>query len=66
MDHWGRFTRQPWRKKVEVINLLLERGFPADDKGRGGIRPIPLAAKYGNYDVVVKLLNLIKTSFPVL
>ena len=45
------------KKNVEVINLLLERGFPADVKGRGGIRPIHLAARYGNYEAVVKLFE---------
>ena len=45
---------------VEIINLLLERGFPADVNGNTGINLIHLAARYGNYDAVVRLLEFDK------
>ena len=47
-------------KNVEIINLLLEREFPADVKGNRGIRPIHLAVRYGNYDAVVRLFEFDK------
>ena len=45
---------------VEIINLLLERGFPANVERSGGIRPIHLASMWGNYDAVVRLFEFDK------
>ena len=51
---------------VEIINLLLERGFPANVERSGGIRPIHLASMWGNYDAAVRLFEFDKdvTSSP--
>ena len=52
---------------VEINNLLLERGFPANVEGDRGLRPIHLAASCGNYDIVEKLFEFDKdvTSSPL-
>ena len=45
---------------VEIINLLIERGFPANNEGERGTRPIHLATMLGHYDAVVKLFEFDK------
>lgn len=42
---------------VDIINLLIERGFSAIGEGFGHFRPIHFAAMHGNYDTVVKLFE---------
>ena len=46
-----------FKGNVDIINLLLDRGFPAVADGIRGFRPIHLAARQGNYDAVVRLFE---------
>ena len=56
-EHYEPMNVAAIKGNVEIINLLLERGFSADFKGSGGIRPIHSAIRRGNYDAVVRLFE---------
>ena len=42
---------------VDIINLFLNWGIPADSEGIRRFRPIHLAARHGNYDAVARLFE---------
>ena len=61
-DHFEPVNVAAIKGNVDILNLLLDRGFPAA-AGVRRFRPIHLAARHGNYDAVVDSLNSITTSF---
>ena len=56
-DHLEPMNVAAIKGDVNILNLLLDRGFPAAAEGVRGFRPIYFAARQGNYDAVVRLFE---------